>query len=39
MPNRGFQNSPQYKNAKIANFVLPLPLEIKKNNEVCNNQM
>ena len=31
-----FTNSPQYKNANIANSVLTLPLEISWTNEVCN---
>ena len=34
-----FTNSPQYKNANIANFVLAVPLEMNKNNEVCNIQI
>ena len=34
-----FTNSPQYKNANIANFVLAVPLEINKNNEFHNIQM
>ena len=31
-----FTNSPQYKNANIANFVLALPLERCRTKEVCN---
>ena len=34
-----FTNSPQYKNADIANFVLAVPLEMNKNNEFHNPQM
>ena len=30
-----FTNSGQYKNANIANFVLPLPLKINQYNNVC----
>ena len=29
-----FINSPQYKNANIANFVLAVPLKIKWTNEI-----
>ena len=32
-------DSPQYKNANIANFVLAVPLEMNKKSEVCNIQM
>ena len=35
-PLEVFANSPQYKNADIANFVLAVPLEMNKNNEVYN---
>ena len=31
-----FTNSPQYRNANISNFVLAVPLEINKTNEVYN---
>ena len=31
-----FTNSPQYKNANIANFILALPLKINYSNEACN---
>ena len=31
-----FTNSPQYKNANIANFVLAVPLERNSTNEVYN---
>ena len=34
-----FANSPQYKNANIANFVLSVPLEMNWTNEVWNFEM
>ena len=37
--NGFFTNSPQNKNANIANFVLAMSLEINWTNEVCNLEM
>ena len=34
-----FTNSPQYKNANIANFVLAVALEMSETNEVCGLEM
>ena len=34
-----FTNSPQYKNANIANFILAVPSETNYTNEVCNFEM
>ena len=34
-----FTNSPQHKNANIANFTLALPLEINYSNKTCDPEM